>query len=155
MIHTITRIRCENTPFQLASNQLLNSTSQHKLGQHNFEFRSVSRFHGSGSKAGRFTICLSFSSCIYIQFAFQTSRVLGVDLRQATFLTSYFHCLVPRLWGRSNFLFYSTRWSNSIPSWISSWALRLDSGQSLCWYCPGHIHLFIVNSLVTNLRWHN
>ena len=35
MIHTITRIRCENTPFQLASNQLLNSTSQHKLGQHN------------------------------------------------------------------------------------------------------------------------
>ena len=55
MIHVITGVRCENTPFQLASNQLLNSTSQHKLGQHNFEFRSVSKFHGSGSEEGHFT----------------------------------------------------------------------------------------------------
>ena len=55
MIHTITRIRCENTPFKLLFNQLLNSTSQCKLGQHNFEFRSVSKFYGRGSEAGHFT----------------------------------------------------------------------------------------------------
>ena len=43
---------------------------------------------------------------------------------------------MPRLWGRSNFLFYSTSWSNSTLDWILSWALRLESRQSLCWSRP-------------------
>ena len=34
-------------------------------------------------------ICLLFSSCGYIEFAFHTPLVLEVDLRQATILTSY------------------------------------------------------------------
>ena len=52
-------------------------------------------------------ICLTFLSYGHSQFAFHTSCVLEVDLRQATILTSWFKCLAPRLWGRSNFLFHS------------------------------------------------
>ena len=43
---------------------------------------------------------------------------------------------MPRLWGRSNFLFHSTSWSNSTLDWILSWAHRLESRQSLCWSRP-------------------
>ena len=88
MINTIIRIRCENTPFQLTFNQLLNSISQHKLGHHNFEFRSVSKFHRSGSEAGHFTNLPQFFIIFLHSVRISDFCVLGVDLRQATFLTS-------------------------------------------------------------------
>ena len=73
-------------------------------------------------------------------------KVNFIDLRQATFLTSEFHRPVPRMWGR--FSFHITSWSNSIQNWSLSWALRLESRQSLCWSRP---HTFIYSKTLVKL----
>ena len=75
-------------------------------GEHNLKFRSFPIVAS--------LLCLTLSSCGYIHFVFHTSCVLEVDLRQATFLTSYFLCLVPRVWGQSKFSFHSPNWSSRI-----------------------------------------
>ena len=94
------------------------------LVQRNFELRSV------------------YITCGYIQIVFHTSHVLEVGLRQATFLTSEFHCPVPRLWGQSNILFHSASWSNSMPNWRLSWALQTSDNR---YVGPGqHTFLLIV-----------
>ena len=83
-------------------------------------------------------ICLIFSSCGYVQFAFHTSRVLEVDLRQATFLPSRFHCPVPRLWGRSYFIPQAYQ----IQSQIGVWAEHLDLTPDNHYVGPGHIIIY-------------
>ena len=93
-------------------------------------------------------ICLVFSSCGYIQLAFHTSRVLEVDLRQANFLTSEYHCPVSIQGCEGSLISYFLPQADQILPQIGYWAEHLDLRSDNHYVGPGHIHLFIMNPLV-------
>ena len=91
-----TRIEPRNRDHQSQrlSIKLFLTPSLATLGRHNFEFRSLSRFHGCGSEAGLISISHFTNMPQFFIMRLHSIRiphfmcVLEVDLRQATFIAS-------------------------------------------------------------------